>query len=102
MKWKSWIQEPDQRTDAGKRGFRQVYTDEGSSIPDISKSALPELPAAETGVKVTPIYNGPGTDNSKMYADAYGLKNDSNWTRRPLLATICRQTMMLLVKKWMP
>ena len=42
-----------------------------------AKSALPELPAAETGVKVTPIYNGPGTDNSKMYADAYGLKNDS-------------------------
>lgn len=41
-----------------------------------AKSALPELPAAETGVKVTPIYNGPGTDNSKMYADAYGLKND--------------------------
>ena len=27
-------------------------------------------------MEVTPIYNGPGNDSSKMYADAYGLDND--------------------------
>ena len=39
---------------------------------------LPELPPAETGVAVTPIYNGPGTDSTKMYASQYGLDVDSN------------------------
>lgn len=46
------------------------------ALQTTAQSALPELPTAGNGVAVTPIYNGPGNDNSKMYADAYGLKND--------------------------
>ncbi len=41
-----------------------------------AESALPSLPDAKTGVTATPIYNGPGTDGSKMYAPSYGIKSD--------------------------
>lgn len=46
------------------------------ALQTTAQSALPELPTAGDGVEVTPIYNGPGNDSSKMYADAYGLDND--------------------------
>ena len=41
-----------------------------------AESALPSLPDAKTGVTATPIYNGPGTDGSKMYAPSYGIESD--------------------------
>lgn len=43
-----------------------------------AEAPLPELPDEEKGVAVTPIYNGPGKDTTKMYAENYGLKADKN------------------------
>ena len=43
-----------------------------------AEAPLPELPDEEKGVAVTPIYNGPGKDTTKMYAESYGLSADPN------------------------